>query len=303
MGEESRLDELLSLWEAQMAQGRDVPAVELCREQPELLAQLQRRIDQLRRLGQLVQKVNSPCSLTTLPQQPDSGCDGGQTVDAHSGEASGLQVTAASPGYEILGELGRGGMGVVYKARQLQLDRVVALKMILSGGHASTEELARFKDEARAIARLQHPNIVQVYDVGEQGGLPYFSLEYCPGGSLEKKLAGTPLAPKVAAALVETLARAMHAAHEKGIVHRDLKPANVLLAADGTAKVTDFGLAKKLDEAGQTHTGAVMGTPSYMAPEQAGGQKGQIGPARTPTLARFPRPRPPSVWRPRRGAF
>jgi WD40 repeat protein len=277
--EESRFEELLSMWEGQLAQGRDVPAGELCADRPELRAELERRIGRLRKLGRLVQHVNSPGSITTLPPQPDSASAGEQTAPAHVGTAADLSLGAAPPGYEFLGELGRGGMGVVYKARHLQLDRVVALKMILSGGHASSEELARFKDEARAIARLQHPNIVQVHDVGEQGGLPYFSLEYCPGGSLDKKLAGTPLPPKEAAALVKTLAQAMQAAHEKGIVHRDLKPANVLLAADGTAKVTDFGLAKKLEEAGRTATGSVLGTPSYMAPEQAGGQKGRIGPA------------------------
>jgi serine/threonine-protein kinase len=169
-------------------------------------------------------------------------------------------------------------MGVVYQARQTKLGRVVALKMILSGAHAGADELARFRREAEAIARLQHPNIVQIYEIGERGGLPYFSLEFCGGGSLEKKLDGTPLPPREAAALVETLARAMHAAHEKGVIHRDLKPANVLLVEDGTPKITDFGLAKKLDEAGQTASGALLGTPSYMAPEQAAGSK-QLSPA------------------------
>jgi WD40 repeat protein/tetratricopeptide (TPR) repeat protein/tRNA A-37 threonylcarbamoyl transferase component Bud32 len=169
-------------------------------------------------------------------------------------------------------------MGVVYKARQTKLDRLVALKMILSGGHAGEADRTRFKTEAEAIARLQHPNIVQIYEIGEQDGLPYFSLEFCGGGSLEKKLNGTPLPPKKAAALVETLALAMHAAHEQDVIHRDLKPANVLLANDETLKITDFGLAKKLDGAGQTATGAVMGTPSYMAPEQAGGKSEKIGP-------------------------
>jgi WD40 repeat protein/Tfp pilus assembly protein PilF/tRNA A-37 threonylcarbamoyl transferase component Bud32/DNA-directed RNA polymerase subunit RPC12/RpoP len=189
----------------------------------------------------------------------------------------------AVPGHVILGELGRGGMGVVYKARQTKLGRVVALKMILAGGHAGEAELARFRTEAEAIARLQHPNIVQIYEVGEQNGLPYFSLEFCGGGSLEKELNGTPLPPKKVAALVEALARAMQAAHEQGVIHRDLKPANVLRTKDGTPKITDFGLAKKLDEKGQTATGSVMGTPSYMAPEQAGhqpdSQAGGIGPA------------------------
>jgi WD40 repeat protein/tRNA A-37 threonylcarbamoyl transferase component Bud32 len=183
-----------------------------------------------------------------------------------------------SPDYEILEELGRGGMGVVYKARQTKLKRFVALKMILAGGHARAQELARFKTEAEAIARLQHPNIVQVYEVGEHEGRPFFSLEYCGGGSLQRKLAGTPLPPKEAAGLVETLARAMHAAHAKGVIHRDLKPANVLLAEDGTAKITDFGLARNLEEAGQTLSGTVVGTPSYMAPEQASGQAYEVGP-------------------------
>jgi Protein kinase domain/Protein of unknown function (DUF1559) len=184
----------------------------------------------------------------------------------------------AVPGYEILGELGRGGMGVVYRARHLGLNRIVALKMILAGGHAGPDELTRFRGEAEAVARLNHPNIVQVHDVGESGGLPYFSLEFVEGGSLDRKLNGTPLAADEAAKLVETLARAMAAAHAAGLVHRDLKPANVLLTGDGTPKVTDFGLAKKLDTAGQTASGAVMGTPSYMAPEQAGGKSAEIGP-------------------------
>ena len=183
------------------------------------------------------------------------------------------------PGYEILRELGRGGMGVVYQARHTKLHRDVALKMILAGSHAGATDLARFQTEAEAIARLQHPNIVQVHEVGEHEGKPFFSLEFCGGGSLERKLNGTPLPPTEAAALVETLARAMQAAHEQHVIHRDLKPANVLLAADGTPKITDFGLAKKLDEAGQTQLGAIMGTPSYMAPEQAGGKSGDIGPA------------------------
>jgi WD40 repeat protein len=188
-------------------------------------------------------------------------------------------VPSAVPGYEVLGELGRGGMGVVYQARQVGLNRLVALKMILAGGHAGPDDLLRFRGEAEAVARLKHPNVVQVYDVGEAGGLPYFSLELVEGGSLDRTLAGTPLPPPAAAALVETLARAVAAAHAAGVVHRDLKPANVLLARDGTPKVTDFGLAKKLDAAGPTATGAVMGTPSYMAPEQAGGRSSEVGPA------------------------
>src|SRR5262245_26753154 len=160
------------------------------------------------------------------------------------------------PGYEIVRELGRGGMGVVYEARQVGLNRKVALKMILAGAHASAADLDRFRTEAEAIARLLHPNIVQVYETGTHAGLPYFSLEFCPGGSLDRKLDGTPWEPMPAAALVETLARAIQHAHDLGIVHRDLKPGNVLLSADRTPKVTDFGLAKRLDNvAGPTRTG------------------------------------------------
>src|SRR5262249_25127050 len=150
-------------------------------------------------------------------------------------------------GYEVLGELGRGGMGVVYRARQRGLNRVVALKMVLAGEHAGPEELGRFRAEAEALGRLQHPNIVQVFECGEHDGHPYFALEFCGGGNLATRLDGTPWEPRTAAALVETLARAVHAAHQQKVVHRDLKPANVLLTTDSTPKITDFGLAKRLD--------------------------------------------------------
>jgi WD40 repeat protein len=213
-----------------------------------------------------------------------SGCDSPATVPPSNGDAlhaslpEGAKEVDRLHGYEILGELGRGGMGVVYKARQTGLGRLVALKMILSGSQAGRDQVARFKTEAEAIARLQHPNIVQVYEVGEHEGRPYFSLELCEGGSLDRKMAGAPVPPEQAARLTETLARAISAAHRANVIHRDLKPANVLLSADGTPKITDFGLAKKLGEVGQTQTGDVMGTPSYMAPEQAQGKK-DIGPA------------------------
>jgi len=188
-------------------------------------------------------------------------------------------ATPAVPGYELLGELGRGGMGVVYKARDLALDRVVALKMILAAEHAGSHARTRFLAEASAVARLQDPHIVQVFEVGEAGGLPFFSMEFCPGGSLDRRLGGTPLTPKDAASTLATLAEAVHAAHVAGIVHRDLKPANVLLTGDGTLKITDFGLAKRLDATtDRTATGVVLGTPSYMSPEQAAGQAREVGP-------------------------
>jgi tetratricopeptide (TPR) repeat protein/tRNA A-37 threonylcarbamoyl transferase component Bud32 len=202
-------------------------------------------------------------------------------------------------GYEILEELGRGGMGVVYKARQPGLKRFVALKMIRDGALAGPEQRARFQTEAEAIARLRHPNIVQVYEIGEYKGRPYFSLEFIEGGSLDKQLAHTPQPAAPAARLVTTLAQAIHHAHQQGIIHRDLKPANILLSAEQKVlsaeskaaalstqhsalstrvpKIADFGLAKQLHQEGQTHSGAVLGTLSYMAPEQATGRT-DIGP-------------------------
>src|SRR4051794_19147541 len=203
------------------------------------------------------------------------------------------------PGYEILGELGRGGMGVVYKARQISLNRTVALKMIQAGPHTDPEDLARFRTEAEAVARLEHPNIVRIYEVGQHGGRHHLSLELVEGLTLQHRLGRTPQHDRPAARLVEMLARAVHFAHDKGIVHRDLKPENILLAASprgqgpytdpdaaqvarlyGVPKIADFGLAKRLDGgAGLTRTGQVMGTPNYMAPEQAAGKAREAGPA------------------------
>jgi WD40 repeat protein/tRNA A-37 threonylcarbamoyl transferase component Bud32 len=206
---------------------------------------------------------------------PSPSADPTWAAPQASVEASAAQ---SPPGYQVLEEIGRGGMGVVYKARQLKANRLVALKVLLSGAHASAEERARFLAEAEAVARLQHPGIVQVFEIGEHDGRLFFSLELCPGGGLDRMLGGTPLPPREAAVLCEQLARAVQAAHDQGVVHRDLKPANVLFSAAGLAKVADFGLAKRLEEQGQTATGAVVGTPSYMAPEQAAGRK-DVGPA------------------------
>jgi serine/threonine-protein kinase len=183
------------------------------------------------------------------------------------------------PGYEVLDVLGKGGMGVVYKARQLSLDRLVALKMIRDGALAGAEERKRFQAEAQAAARLQHPHVVQVFEVSEFQGQPYFSLELLSGGSLAEQLHGTPQPPRDAARLVEVLARAVQAAHQQGIIHRDLKPANVLLTREGVPKVVDFGLARRLDAGTCTQSGVILGTPSYMAPEQASGRSRDMGPA------------------------
>jgi eukaryotic-like serine/threonine-protein kinase len=182
-------------------------------------------------------------------------------------------------GYEILTELGHGGMGVVYKARQQSLSRFVALKMIRAGSLAKPEDLARFRIEAEAVAKQRHPNIIQIFDIGEVGGLPFVALELLEGGSLDDFLAGTPQPAEASASLSATLARAIHAAHQAGIIHRDLKPSNVMFGLDGTPKITDFGLAKRLEEEGYTETGQVLGSPSYIPPEQAQGRAKDVGPA------------------------
>jgi WD40 repeat protein len=275
---DDRLQDLLLRWEEQCRQGRPVAAEELCRDCPELLEPLRRQIRALQALD---------AALSTDESHAAAGpTAAGVDTASHVKEGHAAPVpTAASPhwptvpGYQILGELGRGGMGVVYKARQVSLGRLVALKMILAGDCAGTEELARFRAEVEAVARLQHPNLVQVYEVGERDGRPYFAMEFVDGGSLDGRAGGRPQSPKWAAQMVETLARAIHTVHQRGIVHRDLKPGNVLLTADGAPKVADFGLAKRLDAEGPTVTGDILGTPSYMPPEQAAGRTREIGPA------------------------
>jgi tRNA A-37 threonylcarbamoyl transferase component Bud32/outer membrane protein assembly factor BamB len=182
--------------------------------------------------------------------------------------------------YELLEEIARGGMGVVYKARQVSLNRTVALKMILAGQLANEEDVARFRREAQTAAALQHPNIVAIHEVGEQDGQHYFSMDYVEGQSLADRLLDGPLPPMQAARYVEVAARAIHYAHERGVLHRDLKPGNILLDRDDQPRITDFGLARSINRDQRlTATGAIVGTPSYMPPEQASGRAGQVGPA------------------------
>src|SRR5579875_2355606 len=239
--------------------------------------------------GQGAPPGDTASTRATLPRPPEEDEEGGAPV-----------LSQHIPGYEILGELGRGGMGVVYKARQLKLNRLVALKMILAGANADPQQRERFRAEAEAVARLQHPYIVQIHEISEYNGCPFFSLEYVDGGTLAQKLTGAPQPPRLAAHFVRLLALAIHSAHQKGIIHRDLKPGNILLASPnehisgvdslhaemqaafrlyGIPKITDFGLAKHLDVQSQTRTGAILGTPSYMAPEQAESRAHAIGPA------------------------
>lgn len=190
-----------------------------------------------------------------------------------------LPLGFSSPGYEILDELGRGGMGVVYKARQLSLNRLVALKIILQSPSLGDKQLSRFTIEAELLAQLQHPNIVQVFETGQFQETPYLSMEYLSGVTLSRQLETTRYGSHAAAALVETLARAMFSAHQRGVLHRDLKPSNVLFSAEGEPKITDFGLAKRVgDESHLTIDQTVLGTPSYMPPEQAQGNLAAIGP-------------------------
>lgn len=255
-------------------------------------------------------RMNSADDLLTTPgSTPDCEAtglyqDGKNAVSENASANVPALEAVAVPGYDILEELGRGGMGVVYKARHRKLNRLVALKMILAGAHAGASGLARFRAEAAAVAQLQHSNIVQVYEINEHEGRPYFSLELIEGGSLDQCLRENPPTPRAAARLIETLAIAMGFAHQRGIVHRDLKPANILLASisglssvsrrdqlsgdslpadhwsrSTIPKITDFGLAKRVDdESGMTHTGTIVGTPSYMSPEQARGLVHEVGP-------------------------
>jgi serine/threonine-protein kinase len=238
---------------------------EVCRDCPELLPEVRERWQAFRRIdaevGALIPGLRTPPEAGAIaPVPPPAGLP---------------QV----PGYEVEAVLGQGGMGIVYKARQCALDRLVAVKMLLAGPFAAPQELGRFRRETAAMACLRHPHIVQVYEAGDVEGRPYFTMEFVEGGSLAQKLAGVPQPASQAAALAVTLAEAVQVAHQAGIVHRDLKPANILLTADGTPKVSDFGLARRLErETRMTQTGIPMGTPSYMAPEQARGQT-TVGPA------------------------
>jgi WD40 repeat protein len=226
----------------------------------------------------LLEAEPPPADAPTLP---------GPTLPAATPDGRPPHGTPSVPGYDVLKELGRGGMGVVHLAWQAGLNRLVALKMIRAGASPSSAELARFRTEAEAAARLEHPNIVRVYEVGTHDACPYFSLEYVAGGSLAASLRGAPWPARPAADLLEVLARAMQYAHQRGVVHRDLTPNNVLLQAPGlqpgdfgTPKITDFGLARLLvGGSGHTQTGDIFGTPSYMAPEQASGRGKDAGPA------------------------
>jgi serine/threonine protein kinase/Flp pilus assembly protein TadD len=306
--------------------GRVRTAEELCQQRPELIEELRKRLQALEEVNQFLKRpptagpdewgstgsvpATSPSSvpMTRGPGEELSSSEYIPPTDPGSPNGSPrapvpLPQELQLPGYEMLGVLGKGAMGKVYKARDRKLNRVVALKVILAQDFISLESLTRFQREAEAQARLHHPNIVQIYSVGEHNGGPFLALEYVEGGTLSRRLAGEPQEAQPAAWLIETLARAVHFAHLHGIVHRDLKPGNVLLQMgeggrrkeeksrssgsshppppfDFVPKVSDFGLAKRLDqEKSLARTGDVLGTPQYMAPEQARGDQKAVGPA------------------------
>ncbi len=230
-----------------------------------------------------------PPSASRAGETASDGKRRAETRPLNADESAATHGSLPAPdGYEILDEIGRGGMGVVYRARQRNLNRFVALKMILSGPYADGTALARFRAEAEAVARLQHPHIVQIFEMGELEGRPFFAMEYVAGGNLAARADGMPQPPREVALLVERLARAMGAVHEQGVVHRDLKPGNVLLVEGGDGplgqavpKIVDFGLAKfvDLESPSATVSRDVLGSPLYMAPEQAAGQSKDAGPA------------------------
>ena len=266
MAPDDPIDELMLRWEAARQQGRELAPEELCADCPELTDELRRRIHAVQAMEQVFGMSAQDAEPTGHPDSMNA-----QPVPA--------ELFPLIPGYEIIRVIDQGGMGVVYEAKQTALGRRVAVKMI-SGVRLGPTQVNRFRAEALAAAQVQHPNLVQIFDVNQVNGRPFFSMEFVDGGDLAQNVSRARLSPARAAEVVETLARAIHTAHERGIVHRDLKPSNVMLTADGIPKITDFGLAKRLDDdTGHTRTGEILGTPSYMAPEQAAGKKDAIGPA------------------------
>jgi serine/threonine-protein kinase len=256
MTDEQRIQELLD----KLLESNATPE-EVCSSCPELMPVVRERWQRICRLRENLE------AMFPAPDDPSP----------QPGEGS---VLPQIPGYAVEAVLGRGGMGIVFRGRHLRLNRLVAIKMMLGGAYAGPRERGRFQREGLAVAALRHPNIAQVYDVGEHDGRPYFTMELVEGESLAHTLAGQPVPARRAAELVATLAGAVQFAHARGIIHRDLKPSNVLLIPDGTPKITHFGLARRLhDGAGPTRTGIAGGTPSYMAPEQVRGQPAAGGPA------------------------
>ena len=261
---DEKLAQVLEALSERAAQGESIDIEAVGRQHPELA-------EELRQLWGAVMLANAVGNHAS-------------TVDrSHGSHNSGASVQFDLPSrfadYELLEEIGRGGMGVVFHARQVSLSREVAVKMLLRGKLATPDDEARFRREAESVAKLDHPAIVPVYEVGEHEGRPFFSMKYVAGETLSRRLASGPMSPREAARILAAVARAVHYAHEQGVLHRDLKPSNIIIDKNGDPHVSDFGLARPLaDAASLTRSGAVLGTPAYMAPEQAAGNRGQVGP-------------------------
>ena len=254
---------------------------------PEAVALLERLVGehpdlagQLRELFAAMSMADAVADASTILEPPRTEPPALAPPPAPGSFVPGVTPLPASfDDYELLEEVGRGGMGIVYRARQKSLDRVVAVKMLLRRDLATAADLARFRSEAEAAARLDHPGIVSIFEVGECGGHPFYSMRFIEGTTLAKRLATGGVLPREAATILARVAEAVDAAHRGGVLHRDLKPSNILIDAAGKPHVSDFGLAKRI-EADQdvTHTGAILGTPCYMSPEQAAGSRGDVGP-------------------------
>lgn len=262
--DEQRLADLLSELTDAICRGEPIDFDAVCRDNPDLA-------DELRRLWGAVLVTDTAGAIAE--ERPAS-----DQADDKRWRSLDLPTTIGD--YELLEEVGRGGMGVVFRARQLSLDREVAIKMILRGRLASESDLKRFLAEAAATARLVHSGIVPVYEAGDIDGRPFFSMQFIEGETLAERAARGPLPQREAARIISSVARAVQFAHEQGFVHRDLKPSNILLSRDGQVLITDFGLAKEHgSDVDLTRSGMLVGTPAYMSPEQAGGRRELLGPA------------------------
>ena len=260
---DQELAELLSQAEDALQRGEGVELERLCQQYPEYAEDL-RLLMAAARMADMAGDQH---------RQESQG-------DTATGKHLELALPCSLGDYELIEEIGRGGMGVVFRARQLSLDREVALKMISRGPLASEQERVRFQVEAKSVAQLDHPAIVPVYDVGELEGRPFFSMKLIEGETLSQRIARGPLSGETAVELMVQVCRAVDYAHQNGLLHRDLKPSNILIDSSGQAHVMDFGLAKRIDDTGVlTRTGAILGTPAYMAPEQAAGDRGDVSPA------------------------
>lgn len=296
MDREQKLDEVITAYLKAVEAGTAVDQAEWLKRYPELaddLAEFFAGQCSLERMAapfrERIEPTPAPADSATVPPVTRPGwIEPKENAADTAADTDSKEIAQIKRGdkvryfgdYELLEEIARGGMGVVYKARQVSLNRLVALKMILAGQLASDADVKRFYTEAQTAANLQHPNIVAIHEVGEHKGQRYFSMDLVEGESLSALTREHPLPPNQAAALVQTVAQAIYYAHQKGVLHRDLKPANVLIDRAGQPRVTDFGLAKRIEgDAHLTATGAVLGTPSYMPPEQASADRGPVGPA------------------------